>query len=392
MKNNILTSRQYGILAFLLSFVFKFSLLPGLIAEVAGRDMWLVITSAVLIEAGMLAVIVRISALGGMEAVKERYGTAVYLALALPAAMLFTVKCAVYMSEVNTFTTSYLFYNVSAEAAGVILAVAIVFLGVRAAKGIGRVAEIALWLIPILILIGAVFGKIKVEPSYVRPVAADGIGPIASAFDRSLFWFFDYTPLLFFRLKTNESASERKPARSGGARGEGAGKTALRSLKKYAPVIGGALGAVLIIPALYAVFVMTYGMSGHLVGNAFSSLGSFNVVNTEIGSIDWPAIVLWLCFAVIVLSVLVFAAGRTAESVGVPLPVAAIVVAVVASILTETLFYNSEKAVRFALGAVRYVTAAVSVALTAAALVLLDIKKKDVASGTGAEVKDETDV
>ena len=73
MKNNILTSRQYGILAFLLSFVFKFSLLPGLIAEVAGRDMWLVITSAVLIEAGMLAVIVRISALGGMEAVKDAF-------------------------------------------------------------------------------------------------------------------------------------------------------------------------------------------------------------------------------------------------------------------------------------------------------------------------------
>ena len=48
MKNNILTARQYGILAFLLSFVFKFSLLPGLIAEVAGRDMWLVITFAVI--------------------------------------------------------------------------------------------------------------------------------------------------------------------------------------------------------------------------------------------------------------------------------------------------------------------------------------------------------
>lgn len=392
MKNNILTSRQYGILAFLLSFVFKFSLLPGLIAEVAGRDMWLVITFAVLIEAGMLAVIVRISALGGMEAVKERYGTAVYLALALPAAMLFTVKCAVYMSEVNTFTTSYLFYNVSAEAAGVILAVAIVFLGVRAAKGIGRVAEIALWLIPILILIGAVFGKIKVEPSYVRPVAADGIGPIASAFDRSLFWFFDYTPLLFFRLKTNENVAERKRKSSGAADAEGSVKGALGSLKKYAPVIGGALGAVLIIPFLYAVFVMTYGMSGHLVGNAFSSLGSFNVVNTEIGSIDWPAIVLWLCFAVIVLSILVFAAGRTVESVGVPLPVAVTVAAAVALILAETLFFNSEKAMRFALSAARYPAAAIAVTVTAATLILLERRGKAVRSGIEAEVKDEAGV
>lgn len=391
MKNNILTARQYGILAFLLSFVFKFSLLPGLVAEAAGRDMWLVITAAVVIEAGMLAVIVRISALGGIEAIKERYGNVAYLTLAVPAIVLFTLKCAVYMSEVNTFTTSYLFYNVSADAVAAILTLAIAFLAVRAAKGIGRVAEIALWLVPVLILIGAVFGKIKVEPSYVLPVAADGIGPIASAFDRSLFWFFDYTPLLFFRLKTNESGEERKPEAARAARGA-AGKEGLAALKKYAPVIGGALGAVLIIPALYAVFVMTYGMSGHLVGNAFSSLGSFNVVNTEIGSIDWPAIELWLCFAVIVLAIFAFSAGKAAQNVGLPLPVGVTVVAVAALILTETLFYNSERAVRFALSVWRYPLSAIAVALTAATLVLLEIRLKNREKLSETEVNDETRV
>ena len=395
MKNNILTARQYGILAFLLSFVFKFSLLPGLVAEAAGRDMWLVITAAVVIEAGMLAVIVRISALGGIEAIKERYGNVAYLTLAVPAIVLFTLKCAVYMSEVNTFTTSYLFYNVSADAVAVILTLAIAFLAVRAAKGIGRVAEMALWLVPVLILIGAVFGKIKVEPSYVLPVAADGIGPVASAFDRSLFWFFDYTPLLFFRLKTNESGEEREPEAARAARGGAAGKEGLAALKKYAPVIGGALGAVLIIPALYAVFVMTYGMSGYLVGNAFSSLGSFNVVNTEIGSIDWPAIVLWLCFAVIVLAIFAFSAGKAAQNVGLPLPVGVTVVAVAALILTETLFYNSERAVRFALSVWRYPLAAIAVALTAATLVLLEIRSKNSKNRetlSATEVNDETRV
>lgn len=377
MKNNILTARQYGILAFLLAFVFKFSLLPGRMSATAGRDMWLAITVAVLIEAGMLAATVRISALGGIEGVRERYGNAVYLLIAFPLVAVFVVKSAIYMSEVNTFTTSYLFYNVSADRVAVILTVCVIFLAARAAKGIGRVAEIALWLVPVVVLIGAVFGKMKLEPSYVLPVAADGIAPIAEAFDKNLFWFFDYTPLLFFRLKTNEEEGERR------------GKKRTSAFGRFAPVLGGALGAVIVIPALYAVFVMTYGMSGHLVGNAFSSLGSFNVVNTEIGSIDWPAIVLWLCFGVIVLAVTAFAAGRAAESVKAPLPIAVTVFAAVSLLLTEFLFYNSERTVRFAEGAVRYITTAVAVAATAITLALLEIASAKRASRVSAEAADE---
>lgn len=377
MKNNILSARQYGIIAFLLAFVFKFSLLPGLISASAGRDLWLVVVIAVLIEAGLLSVTVRISALGGIDAVRERYGTVAYLILTVPLIGVFVLKCAVYMSEVNTFTTSYLFYNVSADSVAVVLAVAVMFLAVRAAKGIGRVAEIALWLVPIVVLIGAVFGKIKLQPSYVLPIAADGFSPIAGAFDKNLFWFFDYTPLMFFRLKTAEDEEERKTP----------GKVSF--FKRYGPVVGGGLSAVLMIPALYIVFVMTYGNSGHLVGNAFSSLGSFNVVNTEIGSIDWPAIVLWLCFAVIVLAATVFGAGRAIESVKVPLPIGVIAFTALSLILTETVFYNSERAVGFASGAVRYALTAVAVAATAVTLILLEVRRPQGASVSVREVSDE---
>ena len=71
---------------------------------------------------------------------------------------------------------------------------------------------------------------------------------------------------------------------------------------------------------LYALYVMNYGQAGHLVDTAFSSLGAFNVVNTEIGSIDWPAITLWLSIAIVSLALKLFGAGKVLSSLKIKFP------------------------------------------------------------------------
>ena len=75
-----------------------------------------------------------------------------------------------------------------------------------------------------------------------------------------------------------------------------------------------------------------------------------------------------------------------------PAGVAVTVAAAVPLILAETLFFNSEKAMRFALSAARYPAAAIAVTVTAATLILLERRGKAVRSGVGEGVKDEKGV
>ncbi len=359
MENSYITKRQYGLIIFFIPFVFKFSVLPSVLSAVVGRDVWITMVLIMTVEIVQLAFIVKVDKLGGLSAIKEKYGKAVYFALTVPIMLILLLKAGVYTAETNSYANSYLFYNLPTRGVGIVVILASSYIAVKGAKGIGRMMELLLWLVPIGIVIGALFGKLKLTPLFVLPIGAEGLTPIASGFDTALFWALDFSPLLFLKIREDTSLKPRK-----------------RSSFPWVPICASL--SFLFISTLYLLYVMNYGGGGHLVDTAFSSLGAFNVVNTEIGSIDWPAITLWLSVAIVSLALKLFSVGKAISSFKIKFPIAVLVGAVVVIALSQLAFYNLERAFDLALSLVKYVVFGLEMIIPMLAFVLLDVKERKV--------------
>lgn len=350
---NFITKRQFALVVFFVPFVFKFSILPSILSLTASRDIWITMLIIMLIELTQLAFIVKIDSIGGLEELKKRYGKIVYYLLTVPLLAVMVLKGAVYLAETTSYSNSYLFYNISTRGVSVVVVIIASYVAVKGAKGIGRMVEQIIWLIPIALIIGLLFGKLKLTPSYILPIAVNGVTPIAKSLDKCLFWTLDFTPLLFLKIRNEKALPERK-----------------RSRFPWIPAC--AIGSLILMVALYALYVMNYGGGSHLIDTAFSSLGAFNVVNTEIGSIDWPSITLWLSIAVISLALKIFGSGMVVSSIGIKFPVAVLIVGVIITTIAHFGFYNLERAVKFATGYVRYAIIAIELLVPLIVLILIE--------------------
>ncbi len=356
MGKELVMKRQYAILALFLPLAFKISMLPAAVCTSSGRDSWVTIAFFALSEIAVLGIIVGVEKLGGIGKIKEAYGTPVYLALVTPLLFNAVVKVSVYLAEVNAYIGSYLFYNIPVEGVCAVFMIFTVYCALRGAKCLARLGELALWVVPIVVIVGAIFGKIDLKPYYVAPVCADGLAPVFGALGRYLFWGFDLSPLLFFRVRRDEELPREKRTRF--------------------PWIALSAGLYfVIIVGLYLVFIMNYGGGGHLVSFAFSSLGAFSMVNTEIGSIDWPAITLWLTVSVIAIAVKIYSGAKVLSEYKIKHEIAAPIVGVACYILTSTAFSDTTKSFAFAEGTARYVVTAVNVGVPIIAAVLLIVEK-----------------
>ncbi len=355
--NAKIIKRQYALIVFFVPFVFKFSVLPAMLSERAGRDVWLTIFLIMLTEGAQLLFIVLIDKKGGLDAIKEKYGNTTYYLVSLPILLILILKASVYTAETTSYANSYLFYNITTKGVGIIVILASCYLAVKGAKGIGRLVELAVWLIPVAIIIGALFGKLKLYPSYALPICAKGIIPIALSYNDALFWALDFSPLLFF--KTQEDTLLRREKRS-----------------KFPTIPIAVTLSILFMTLLYLFYVMNYGEAGHLVDTAFSSLGAFNVVNTEIGSIDWPAITLWLTIAIISLALKIFGSGAVLHSLRLPFPISCLIVGMIVITLSQLFFYNLERAFSLATSFVKYVVFGFEIIIPMVAFALLDFKER----------------
>ncbi len=357
MENSYITKRQYALLVFFIPFVFKFSVLPSVLSLDAGRDIWITMLLIMLTELTQLAVVVKIDSMGGLEALRDKYGNIVYYALTVPIMLTIVIKASVYTSETTSYANSYLFYNITTRGVGIVVIIVASYIAIKGAKGLGRLVEQITWLIPIAIVIGLLFGKLKLKPDNVLPIGAKGIVPIANSFDNVLFWVLDFSPMLFLKTIEDVSLVKRKRLRF-----------------PWLPVLSVASAIFMVV--LYLLYVMNYGQAGHVVNTAFSSLGAFNVVNTEIGSIDWPAITLWLSVAIISLALKLFGAGKVIASAKVKFPLAVTLVAIVVVVLGQFVFYNLERAFSFATSFVKYLAIGIELLVPFTAYILLDLKER----------------
>lgn len=342
------SKKQIALLIVLMPMVFKLAMLPSLLASEMGNDIWLGVTIILALEFLQLAIILGISNLGGMKAFKEMAGKIPYLLVTVPLIAVYMSKAAIFLAETVNFSSIHLFYNVNSVGVTALLCIGIGYVALKGSTAIGRIAEILLWLMPVIFIFGFSFGKIKLTPEYVLPIFAKGAAPVLGGIGKYIFWTFDLTPLLFFDI----TKKNKRPY-----------------------ILAACIACVVLVVGLYVLFIANYGPSAHLIKNAFSALAAFNVVNTEVGSIDWPAVIVWLSMAIITIAAKIYAAGKISEEAGVRRKIGTVVLTIVLGASAAVFFGNWEVTLLFATSWVRYLIIGIDAAVPVIILCYLNYKR-----------------
>lgn len=181
-----------------------------------------------------------------------------------------------------------MFYNVRPEPIIASFMIVAGYLAFKGAKTIGRLFELCIWFVPIILIIGPGFGEINMKIDYVKTVFDDGFAPIFKAVKTYLIYTFDFTPLLFIKVDNKKHSALKLSTAS---------------------VI-----SVLSLCGCYMLLVANYARSTFLINEAFANLASFNTVISEIGNLEWPTGLLWISVSLFSVSLTIFAIGEIAKT------------------------------------------------------------------------------
>lgn len=346
---SVITVRQAAIAAFFIPLVFKAAMLPMMLAEGSGRDVWIAVLPLILLDALQLLLTGEVVLNGGISEVTKKLKLGGTIALAVPVIAVLGLKCAIFLAEAVNYVSTFLFYNIDDAYIFILIMLIAGFVAAQGASGFGKLCEIAVWIFPVIFILGFVFGETELKFEYVLPVFGDGAAKVFESSFKYLFWACDFLPFMLMNIKD----------------------------KRKSGVIYIGMGAsVVTVMLIYAAFIANYGNSAHLIRNMFATLGAFNVVNSEIGSLEWPSIAIWLTMVVVYLASFCYAAGRMAEEMKLPPRISSSVFAAVVAVTAMLTLYNYETAVDFASGVTGYVAAAVELIIPAVCLAVIKVKSK----------------
>ncbi len=350
---NEISDRQLSIMVFFIPLVFKMAMLPSLLYETAGVDGYICVSLFAVVEFLQLAVVLFVCNRGGMEAIGKRYGKGVYRLLATPFLFVIFIKSVIFVSEITRYVTSFLFYNIVSVPIVLTAILLCYYLGYKGAKSIARLFELTVWLVPVIVLMGILFGKATLEFDYIRPVFANGFSPIGQAVKKYLIYTFDFSPLLFCKLK----------------------------IKRKRGIVFSSVFCVVMLVVCYMVLYARYGRASFLADCAFARLASFDTVISEIGSLDWISSVLWLSVSLLDLGLKAYAVGQIGTGYGCK-PYVFNAAFAIALGCTVSLVWNSfEKALDFVTCGVQYAVFAVEIAVPSVMLALCKcVEKKEAAT------------
>lgn len=347
---NYLTKNQLAIIIFFLPLVFKMSMLPSLLYETSGADSYFAIGLITAIEFLQMWLVLYVVDKGGIAGIKELYGKAVAIAISLPFFLVMGLKSVLFVTEIYVYVGDYLFYNVSFMPLIVSLLIIVCYLASKGAKTIGRIFELSVWLIPIIILLGVLFGKVKLYPQYLTPLFDNGFGTVIKGIDKYIIYAFDFSPLLFFRVEK----------------------------KKNVRVLIGSLACVIAVVSCYIVLIASYGRATFLITDAFAHLASFNVVISEIGSLDWPSAILWLTTSIGNVALKISAMSDILAEMKIKKNAGAFVLTLAIGLIIIFLTKGFDPILDFATGPVKYVVIGIEILAPIIILALYAVKKKEV--------------
>ena len=351
---NLLSKTQLSIIVFFIPLVFKMANLPGLLYQECGADGYVALAVITAVEFLQLALVLAVVKHGGMEKIFEKYGVFAYLAFLLPLFFVMVTKSVVFLSEIYFYVCDYLFYNVTSLPIVALTLLVTFYLGIKGAKAVGRVFELSVWLLPLIVLFGVLFGKATLSFQYLTPVLEDGGSGAIGGIDKYLLYTFDFSPLLF--LKVEE--------------------------KKNVRVIVSAVLCVAAVAFCYVLLVASYGRATFLISDAFAHLASFSVVISEIGSLDWPSALLWTTTATGNLALKFSAMGEGLHRLKIRREVGLFCIAVLVGVLTLVAFPGYREIMDLVTSPVRYVVVGLEIVIPLVLLPLLVHRKPKEAYAT----------
>ena len=373
MKTRTVSGLQYATLLFSVVLVYKVMTLPALISEHAGNEAWLSVLMLTAIELFEGLAVVKISLEGGWNSFSKKLPKAVFIVFTVSVIVVTVAKLTVFVSEVISFIVTHLFYDIPPYVAVTLFLLAVLYISLKGDRALGRLAEIAIWFVPVIFVLGLTFGQNALDFGRLLPIGADGARPSFLGLDGAFFWSANLMPLMFLSLKPEALDSRKAEASDSHKQGgkKEAKPTAEKSNNKpHKAIAVGATLSLLVTVAVFVVFTANYGAAAPFMDNAFSRLASFNVVSTEIGSIDWAGLSVWLVMCVLSASVAIHASVTAGEAFNVKRAPTAIAVTLLTGLLVAFVFFNLKTATDFARSWVRYLTLGLALIIPYATLIL----------------------
>ena len=276
----------------------KFCTLPSLLAGAAESKAVWAIAILTVIEFITAFFAVKAAKAGGLPALDLPRGAK--LCLYLFFAAFFTLKLSAFTRECATYYALSLFENVPVLPLSVLTIIACGILSGKGYMALGRMLEILMWLFVFVFLFIVIFtrteGDVFNALAMVNP-DAEGLGEGVA---KGAAWFGDSAVLAFLDLRGDTISSPHA---------KGAIPPMEQRKAKRNIAFAAAFFCFVAVLLFYAVFTAVYGNAAKMTDYAFIKLSAFRANTDELGSADWPVIILWSVVTTVYLTLL-FITGR----------------------------------------------------------------------------------
>ena len=342
-----LSYAEFALIAIVLFCATKFCTLPSVLTGAAGSKAIWVVALLLAIESITLFFATKIAKSGGLF----RLGFKKPLLFLFAALYMtfFLLKLSAFTREIGSYYALSLFENVPVLPIASIYLVACVLFAIKGYAGVGRVLEVFMWLFVFVFLFILILTTTKGNFFNALAMVNPDFGGFGKGIRFAFAWFGDAAVVCFADLSGSENSapaeqtqkrpsqgrqtaneSRSEPPREGDRRGEerndlegsegenaqsGGGENAkdpqnkgsVHGKKKIA--FAAIFFSLALLLVFYAVFISVYGDAAKSTDFAFIKLSAFKANADELGSADWPVILLWAIGGVMYLS-LVFLSGK----------------------------------------------------------------------------------
>ena len=271
---NVIYDTQASALVFCCGIVFKVSSLPGLVAErMLSGTLWLYLFMLT-VDALSLAAVLSFARCGGARVLAERKDIP-FRVFSAAASLWLILKGVIYFGYTVVFLMVDLFEAVPPYVVIIVLALPVLYLGVKGLRSVARCAELFAPVLFLLVLFNLALLETDLDFGRNLPLAAM---PSEDFFARGLtfgMWLGDLIPLAFAEVKRRR----KFPA---------------------LPVGAGVSYALVAVIAMLAVAM--YGAALPYAYNMLIRIAGFNKLSLEIGRMEWAAIFVVIVMAVLALS------------------------------------------------------------------------------------------
>lgn len=265
---------QAAALVFCCGIVFKVSSLPGLVAErMLSGTLWLYLFMLT-VDALSLAAVLSFARCGGARLLSEKRDLP-FRVFSAASSLWLILKGVVYFGYTVVFLMVDLFEAVPPYVVIIVLALPVLYLGVKGLRSVARCAELFAPALFLLVLFNLALLETDLDFGRNLPLAAM---PSEDFFARGLtfgMWLGDLIPLAFAEVKRRR----KFPA---------------------LPVGAGVSYALVAVIAMLAVAM--YGAALPYAYNMLIRIAGFNKLSLEIGRMEWAAIFVVIVMAVLALS------------------------------------------------------------------------------------------